>query len=139
MFAMALLLTSVPVGAQAPEATAKYTYFFTETNQAFEAAFDQGNIGLSPDGNKLVSVKLSKFSPAFRNWIKDNFPSGETADYAIDSYNVDCAAKTIGENQIVWYDASGTELTDYDFGGRMAAPIPYSMKENLMKKICGIP
>jgi len=90
------------------------------------------------DGNKLITVKLMKFSGPFRNWIKSNFSGGETADYALDSYSVDCEAKKVGEHEITWNDSGGNELASYDFGGVMSTPIPYSMKDNLMKKLCGI-
>lgn len=118
---------------------ANFQYFFTATNAAFEGYLDRGNLTSDSDGNPLVNVKLTKFSAAFRGWIKSNFPGAETADYAIDSYSVDCESKKVGEHQITWYDAANNELTDYDFGGIMSTPISYSMKENLMKKLCGLP
>jgi hypothetical protein len=134
-----------------PEATAQpqpqppakpaqdFKYFFTATNAAFEAYLDQASLKMDRDGNKLVTVKLMKFSGAFRNWIKSNFPGGETADYAIDSYSIDCEARKVGEHEITWLDSSSTELANYDFGGTMSTPINYSLKENLMKKLCGLP
>ena len=134
---LAILALAAGVGlvtAQAPS----YKYFFTATDQSFEAYFDQAGMTLDKNGDKLVPVKLTRFSASFRKWIKDNFPDGETADYAIDSYSIDCEAKTVGEHRIVWYDAGGSELTEYDFGGRLTSPIAYSMKDNLMKKVCGL-
>lgn len=124
--------------AQTQQPAPDFKYFFTAANAAYEAHFDQANVTQDRDGNKLVTVKLMKFSPAFRDWIKSNFPGGEAAEYAIDSYSIDCQEKKVGEHQIVWYDPSGSELTDYDFGGNLSAPISYSMKENLMKKLCGL-
>jgi hypothetical protein len=123
-------------GAAAPASTFKY--FFTASDAAFEAYVDDSNKKPDADGNKLVNVKLIKFSGAFRNWIKSNFPGGETADYAMDSYSIDCYGRKVGEHQITWYDASGSELTDYDFGGILSTPMTYSMKDNLMKKLCGL-
>lgn len=116
----------------------QFTYFFTETNRAFEAYMDSGHMTVDADGNRLVTVKLTKFNDTFRMWIKTNFPDGEDADYAIDQYSIDCEGKMVGEHQIVWYDAKGNELTDYDFGGDMNAPITYSMKDILMKRVCGL-
>ena len=116
-----------------------FQYFFTATDAAFEGYLDHANLGPDADGNKLAAVKLMKFSASFRAWIKSNFPGGEAADYAIDSYSIDCQARKVGEHTITWYDSGGNELTDYDFGGTMSTPISYSMKENLMKKMCGLP
>lgn len=130
-----LVVAACPIGAQ----TADYRYFFTATDAAFEAAMDAASVTLDAGGNKLVSVRLSKFSAAFRDWIKSNFPGGEMADFATDSYSIDCEAHTVGEHRLVWHAPDGGALADYDFGGRMAAPTAYSMKENLMKKVCGLP
>jgi hypothetical protein len=126
--------------APGPKAPASnFQYFFTATGGAFEAYLDLASQKMDPDGNKLVTVKLIKFSSSFRDWIKSNFPGGETADYAVDSYSIECEAKKVGEHEIAWYDANGSELATYDFGGILSTPITYSMKENLMKKMCGIP
>src|SRR6185437_5961762 len=111
----------------------------TASDAAFEASMDQANFSVDHDGNKLVTVKLTKFSGAFRNWIKSNFPGGETADYAIDAYSLDCDGRKVGEHVITWYDSANADLTDYDFGGNMSTPIAFSMKDNLMKKVCGLP
>jgi hypothetical protein len=126
-----------PAASKGP--AGNFKYFFTATGAAFEAYMDLASQKPDSDGNKSVTVKLAKFSSSFRDWIKSNFPGGETADYAIDSYSIDCEGKKVGEHEIVWYDASGSELTNYDFGGILSTPIIYSMKENLMKKMCGIP
>jgi hypothetical protein len=126
-----------PTASKAP--AGNFKYFFTATGAAFEAYMDLASQKADSEGNKSVTVKLAKFSSSFRDWIKSNFPGGETADYAIDSYSIDCEGKKVGEHEIVWYDANGSELTNYDFGGILSTPIIYSMKENLMKKMCGLP
>ncbi len=73
----------------------------------------------------------------FRGWIKKNYPGSETADYALDPYSIDCTGKTVGEHRVVFYDANGFPLGNFDFGGHMAPPIAGSMKDALMDKVCG--
>jgi len=72
-------------------------------------------------------------SDAFRGRIQANFPGGETAAYAIDPQDVDCADKTAGETRVAFFDASGVPLTNYDFGGAMAPPVGGSMQDAMMK------
>ena len=116
--------------------TPNYLYFFTADGDAFKAYLDLNNQSTDGAGYKLVNTKLDTFSDAFRGWIKKNFPGGETAEYAVDPYSIDCADKTVGEHRIVFYDSNHFPLADYDFGGKMAPPIAGTMKGDLMKKVC---
>ena len=120
------------------QAAPGFHYFFTAKDQAFEAYYDNTRVVLDEDGNKLVAVRMTKFSTGFRDWIRTNFPGGESADYAVDTYSIDCQARTVGEHRLIWYDTGATELTDFDFGGAMSTPARYSLKDNLMRKVCGL-
>ncbi len=123
------------VGAMAE--TPNYVDFFRANNAAYEAYLDLNNQTTDKDGYRLVNVKLTDFSDTFRTWIKQNFPGGETASYAIDPYSIDCAGKMVGEHQLTFYDANDLPLEHYDFGGHMAPPIAGTMKAFMMNKVCG--
>ncbi len=125
----------LPGGARAE--TPNYVDFFTANNAGYEAYLDLNNQSTDGAGNRLVNVKIANISETFRGWIKTNFPGGETADFAIDPYSVDCTGKMVGEHTLVLYDANGLPLANYDFGGHMAPPIGGTMKDALMKKVCG--
>ena len=137
-YVLCLIGVSGLLAATARAETPNYVDFFTANGNSFEAYLDLNNQSIDGSGYKLVNVKIGTISEAFRSWIKTNFPGGETADYAIDPYSVDCTNKTVGEHRIVFYDANGLPLTNYDFGGHMAPPIGGSMKDEMMKKVCGI-
>ncbi|HEY5347428.1 MAG TPA: hypothetical protein VIJ72_04485, partial [Rhizomicrobium sp.] len=111
--------------------------FFTAANNGFAAYLDLNNQTNDAKGYRLVNVKLDSMSDAFRGWIKENFPGGENAAYAIDAYSIDCAGKQTGEHLLVLYDANSFPLTSHDYGGEMAPPITSSMKFYLMQKVCG--
>lgn len=134
---LSLLGAAALAGMIARAATPSYQYFFTAINDSYKAYLDTANLTTDGQGYRLVSVRLDTFSDSFRDWIKKNFPGGETAVYAIDPYSIDCSGKTIGEHNLVWYDSNGYPLTNYDFGGHMAPPIADSMKDHLMQKVCG--
>jgi hypothetical protein len=127
------VLPASPALADQPD----YVDFFKADNAAYEAYLDLNNQSVDGKGHRLVNVKIAAISDAFRGWIKANFPGGETAAYAIDPYEVDCADKTVGEHRVVFFDANGFPLTNYDFGGAMSPPVGGSMQDAMMKKVCG--
>lgn len=114
-----------------------YEYFFIANNDSYKAYLDHNNQSTDAARYRLVNVKISTFSDTFRTWIKKNFPGAETADYALDPYSIDCSGKMVGEHRLVFYDSNGFPMADYDFGGHMAPPIGGTMKDELMKKVCG--
>jgi hypothetical protein len=129
----AVLLFAGAARADAPN----YVYFFTANNNAFTAYLDMNNRTTDAQGYPVVNVKITAISDAFRGWIKTNLPGGETADYAIDPYSIDCAHRMVAEHRIVFYDANTFPLHNYDYGGVMGMPIAGSMKDLMMKKVCG--
>lgn len=138
MAAISVATAQQPAPGAGPQAAPSFQYFFTAKDQAFEAYYDPSSRDLDSDGDRLVTVRMTKFSAAFRDWVKTNFPGGETADYAVDTYSIDCDKKLISEHRLVWFDNTGTELTDFDFGGALGTPARYSLKDNLMRKVCGL-
>ena len=114
-----------------------YVRFFSASNGAYVAYLDSNNQSTDSAGNRLVDVKIDTISDAFRGWIKQYFPGGENAAYAIDSYGVDCSAKTMAEHLLVYYDANGFPLTSHDYGGQMGTPITGSMQFYLVQHVCG--
>jgi hypothetical protein len=125
------------LAAAAMADTTNYVDFFQANNSNYEAYLDLNNQTTDAAGYRLVNVKLTAFSDNFRNWIKQNFPGGETASYAIDPYSIDCAGKAVAEHQLTFYDANDLPLSHYDFGGHMAPPITSTMKYYMMNKVCG--
>ena len=114
-----------------------YSQFFSASNGAYVAYLDLNNQSTDPAGNRMVDVKIDTISDAFRGWIKQYFPGGENAAYAIDSYGIDCSAKTMAEHLLVYYDANGFPLTSHDYGGQMGTPITGSMQFYLVQHVCG--
>ncbi len=130
------LLGGLLVSAAEAE-TPNYVSFFSANNSAYQAYLDYNNRTTDASGNPVVNVKLDSFSDAFRGWIKQYFPGGENAAYAIDPYSINCSAKTVGKHVLVYYDANGFPITSHDYGGEMAPPLTGSMKFYMMQKICG--
>lgn len=114
-----------------------YIRFFTANNSAYVAYLDMNNQSADAAGNRMVNVKIDTISDAFRDWIKQYFPGGENAAFAIDPYSIDCSAKTVAEHSLAYYDANGFPLTSHDYGGQMVTPINGSMQFYLLERVCG--
>lgn len=136
-FACGTLIVLAWGAAAVRGAVPTFKYFFTAANNSYKAYLDTANESADRQGYRLVTVRIDAISPSFRAWIEKNYPGGEPADYAVDSYSIDCAGRKVGEHRIVFYDSDGFPLTDYDLGGHMAPPAAGSMKDYLMREVCG--
>lgn len=124
--------------AGAAFAQAGMVHFFDALNSGFAAYYDPNEATRDAAGLRMFNVREQAFSADFRStFIASNFPAAQNADYAIDQYSVDCAARQVGEHQLIFYSSSGVPLTTYDFGGQMKTPIPNSLKDFLVRRVCG--
>lgn len=130
-----MVCMAVSASGAAQANNANWLNFFAANNNAYGAYINLNDQRTDGAGYPLRDVKLTAFSDTFRGWIKTNFPGGETAQYAIDPYSIDCADKTVAEHRLVWFDSNGFPLADYDFSGKVSPPIAGSMKEFLVQSI----
>jgi hypothetical protein len=135
-FLSLIYFCGVMVGAAQAD-TPNYISFFTAGNGAYQAYLDQNNRTTDTSGSTMVNAKVDTFSDAFRGWIKRYFPGGENAAYAIQSYGLNCSARTVASHTVTYYDANGMPLASHDYGGAVTTPITGSMEFYMMQKICG--
>jgi hypothetical protein len=74
-----LYIALVATLAANAQAEGRYVHFFSADNKQYEAYLDLKNRGIDGVGNPVVNVKIAELSPTFRQWIKQNYPGGETA------------------------------------------------------------